>query len=158
MHHLLVHPNSKQELHTSFLNSVPFYPVSFRSIINWLYHCWWFIQKLSLLIWFTAIFSNSYSNVQIGKRNRLEVFFHYLLILTISLLYYVVYSILPAPFNGFFLYLFVVKMVHDFRKILAQQYLELPSLSSHMMFNQPSVILIYVSMYHYNSTRGLTIR
>lgn len=81
---------------------------------------------------------------KLGNGIGSRFFFHYLLILTISLLYYVVYSILPAPFNDFFLYLFVVKMVHDFRKLLAQQYLELPSLSSHMMFNQPSVSMLAI--------------
>ena len=124
-----------------FLNSIPFYSVSFCSIISKYTGCIIVFDgslKNVIIDLIAAIFFNSYSNIQTGKQCWLRVFLCYLLILIILLLF----CVWPAPFNVFLLYLFIVKMIHGFWKLLAQQYLELPSLSSHMMFNQPPVIVI----------------
>ncbi|AQL00298.1 Protein ABIL3 [Zea mays] len=54
-------------------------------------------------------------------------------------------------------YISQLKMVHDFRKLLAQQYLELPSLSSHMMFNQPSDVHVVLGDHKKKGNHGSNI-
>jgi len=124
-----------------FLNSIPFYSVSFRSIISKL--TGYIIiddsfKKMPLLIWCVCYIFQQLLKGPNWETVLVRGFFCYLLILIILLLFHV----WAAPFNDFCHIYMIVKMIHDFQKLLAQQYLEQPSLSSHMMFNQPPVIVI----------------